>query len=326
MPGVICDVSYEDLVADPPAQCRRLLDWCGLPWQDDVLDFHRRARLRRRPARHRCASRSTRRPCRNGATSSSSCSPSCDGSRQRAWSTRKATHCRSRRPHDRIRLATDRRSELDRTRRRDSPGEVHPNGVQPLPETYRSARGQSSMQPHWHRRSPGSRAACRGWHCRCLACCPLGWWRKPPFPYQDGDQPLYAAPTRPDRVGRMLAAVEVNGSGPYRFIIDLGANRSVLSSRLAASARTRVGRHRHGRSARGDGFRRRSHGHRGRIAGRHHRAGRSAVAGACRRRVCRRRRHPRHRRPAAVANRGRFPLRPRQDRTCRIPGARRTVT
>ena len=41
MPGVICDVSYEDLVADPPAQCRRLLDWCGLPWQDDVLDFHR---------------------------------------------------------------------------------------------------------------------------------------------------------------------------------------------------------------------------------------------------------------------------------------------
>jgi len=41
MPGVICDVNYEDLVADPPAQCRRLLDWCGLPWQDDVLDFHR---------------------------------------------------------------------------------------------------------------------------------------------------------------------------------------------------------------------------------------------------------------------------------------------
>jgi len=41
MPGVICDVSYEDLVGDPPAQCRRLLDWCGLPWQDDVLDFHR---------------------------------------------------------------------------------------------------------------------------------------------------------------------------------------------------------------------------------------------------------------------------------------------
>ena len=48
------------------------------------------------------------------------------------------------------------------------------------------------------------------------------------------EAPLYAAPTRPDRVGRMLAAVEVNGAGPYRFIIDLGANRSALSSRLAA--------------------------------------------------------------------------------------------
>jgi predicted aspartyl protease len=49
------------------------------------------------------------------------------------------------------------------------------------------------------------------------------------------DQPQYAAPTRPDRVGRMLAAVEVNGSGPYRFIIDLGANRSALSLRLATT-------------------------------------------------------------------------------------------
>ena len=48
-----------------------------------------------------------------------------------------------------------------------------------------------------------------------------------------GDEPLYAAPTRPDRIGRMLAAVEVNGSGPYRFILDTGANRSVLSARLA---------------------------------------------------------------------------------------------
>jgi hypothetical protein len=40
MPGVICDVSYESLVDDPPAQCRRLLEFCGLPWQDPVLDFH----------------------------------------------------------------------------------------------------------------------------------------------------------------------------------------------------------------------------------------------------------------------------------------------
>jgi predicted aspartyl protease len=55
-----------------------------------------------------------------------------------------------------------------------------------------------------------------------------------PVSANDGvEKALYAAPTRPDRVGRMLAAVEVNGTGPYRFIIDLGANRSVLSSKLA---------------------------------------------------------------------------------------------
>jgi hypothetical protein len=40
MPGVIYDVSYEELVADPLAQCRSLLEWCGLPWQDSVLEFH----------------------------------------------------------------------------------------------------------------------------------------------------------------------------------------------------------------------------------------------------------------------------------------------
>ncbi len=43
MPGVIYDLSYEDLIADPPAQCRRLLDFCGLPWQDEVLGFHHSA-------------------------------------------------------------------------------------------------------------------------------------------------------------------------------------------------------------------------------------------------------------------------------------------
>ena len=43
LPGVIHDVSYEELVADPPAQCRTLLKWCGLPWQEGVLEFHRTA-------------------------------------------------------------------------------------------------------------------------------------------------------------------------------------------------------------------------------------------------------------------------------------------
>jgi tetratricopeptide (TPR) repeat protein len=41
MPGVMLELRYEDLVADPQTQCRRLLEHCGLQWEDQVLDFHR---------------------------------------------------------------------------------------------------------------------------------------------------------------------------------------------------------------------------------------------------------------------------------------------
>lgn len=37
MPGAILDVRYEDLVTDTEGQARRVLDFCGLPWSDDVL-------------------------------------------------------------------------------------------------------------------------------------------------------------------------------------------------------------------------------------------------------------------------------------------------
>jgi tetratricopeptide (TPR) repeat protein len=37
MPGDILDVRYEALVSDTETQARRLLDWCGLTWQDAVL-------------------------------------------------------------------------------------------------------------------------------------------------------------------------------------------------------------------------------------------------------------------------------------------------
>jgi len=36
-PGAILDVRYEDLVTDTEAQARRVLDFCGLPWDDVVL-------------------------------------------------------------------------------------------------------------------------------------------------------------------------------------------------------------------------------------------------------------------------------------------------
>jgi tetratricopeptide (TPR) repeat protein len=40
VPGRILDVTYEEFVRDPESQARRVLDWCGLPWQASVLDFH----------------------------------------------------------------------------------------------------------------------------------------------------------------------------------------------------------------------------------------------------------------------------------------------
>ena len=40
LPGAILDLRYEDLVADPVQQTRRLLDFCGLDWEDACTDFH----------------------------------------------------------------------------------------------------------------------------------------------------------------------------------------------------------------------------------------------------------------------------------------------
>ena len=46
-------------------------------------------------------------------------------------------------------------------------------------------------------------------------------------------EPLFAAPTRLDRIGRVMTPVMVNGKGPFRFVIDTGANRSTLAPHLA---------------------------------------------------------------------------------------------
>jgi predicted aspartyl protease len=45
--------------------------------------------------------------------------------------------------------------------------------------------------------------------------------------------PLYASPTRKDRVGRILAPVMINGQGPFRLIVDTGASYSSISPQLA---------------------------------------------------------------------------------------------
>lgn len=40
LPGAILELQYEDLVADPARQTRRMLDFCGLDWEDACADFH----------------------------------------------------------------------------------------------------------------------------------------------------------------------------------------------------------------------------------------------------------------------------------------------
>ena len=39
LPGRVLDVQYEDVVADQAGQTRRLLEFCGLPWEDACLRF-----------------------------------------------------------------------------------------------------------------------------------------------------------------------------------------------------------------------------------------------------------------------------------------------
>jgi hypothetical protein len=40
----VLDVCYEELVTDQEAMTRRLLEFCGLPWNDACLKFHESAR------------------------------------------------------------------------------------------------------------------------------------------------------------------------------------------------------------------------------------------------------------------------------------------
>jgi tetratricopeptide (TPR) repeat protein len=43
-PAAMLEVSYEDVVDDLQGQARRLIDYCGLPWDDRCIDFHKSIR------------------------------------------------------------------------------------------------------------------------------------------------------------------------------------------------------------------------------------------------------------------------------------------
>ena len=44
---------------------------------------------------------------------------------------------------------------------------------------------------------------------------------------------LFASPTTLDHLGRVVAAVRINGKGPFKFVVDTGANHSAISPQLA---------------------------------------------------------------------------------------------
>jgi predicted aspartyl protease len=47
-------------------------------------------------------------------------------------------------------------------------------------------------------------------------------------------EPRYVAPTLHDRIGRVWAPVYINGQGPFRLVLDTGANRSAVIGSLAS--------------------------------------------------------------------------------------------
>jgi predicted aspartyl protease len=46
-------------------------------------------------------------------------------------------------------------------------------------------------------------------------------------------EPRYVAPTLRDRIGRIWAPVLINGEGPFRLVLDTGANRSAVTAKVA---------------------------------------------------------------------------------------------
>ena len=55
---------------------------------------------------------------------------------------------------------------------------------------------------------------------------------KPPADVIDSG-PEFATPTTMDRIGRIVAPVMINGRGPFKMMVDTGANRSLITTTVA---------------------------------------------------------------------------------------------
>ena len=62
----------------------------------------------------------------------------------------------------------------------------------------------------------------------------VAWAQKPPAPepWPNPASRLFAVPTRRDHIGQVIAPVRIDGKGPFRFLVDTGADGSVVSPRL----------------------------------------------------------------------------------------------
>jgi predicted aspartyl protease len=51
----------------------------------------------------------------------------------------------------------------------------------------------------------------------------------------EANEPRYVAPTTRDRIGRVWVPVHVEGKGPFRLVLDTGADRSAITTRMATA-------------------------------------------------------------------------------------------
>ncbi len=68
--------------------------------------------------------------------------------------------------------------------------------------------------------------------CLLLGCFSPPLARSSPAPVPELE-PVNAIPTRPDRAGRLLVPVLLDGAGPFRFLVDTGCNGTMIAEKLA---------------------------------------------------------------------------------------------
>ena len=81
------------------------------------------------------------------------------------------------------------------------------------------------------------------WRTLCPLMCLLGGYAAADGPEAPDDlseivvqtpEPRFVAPTLRDQIGRIWAPVMINGKGPFRLVLDTGANRSGVTKTVAA--------------------------------------------------------------------------------------------